>query len=74
MASRGRSCSLGKIIACWGGAKLRCLLGNSRASLGLISLEKVSVFFMTPDAFRGVLLASKEVRAEVLAHVEVVNL
>ena len=33
-----------------------------------------AVYLTTPDTFRGVLLASKEVRTGVLAHVEVVKL
>ena len=37
-------------------------------------LGRAAVYVTTSDAFRGVLLSSKEVRAEVLAHVEVVML
>ena len=37
-------------------------------------LGRAAVYLTTPVIFRGVLLASKEVRTEVLAHVEVVML
>ena len=37
-------------------------------------LGRAAVYLATPDTVRGVLLASKEVRAEVLVHVEVVRL
>ena len=35
-------------------------------------LDRAALYLTTTDAFRGVLLASTEVRAEVLAHAEVV--
>ena len=37
-------------------------------------LGRAAVYLTTRDAFRGVLLAGKEVRTEILAHVEVVEL
>ena len=37
-------------------------------------LGRAAVYLTTDDIFRGVLLASNEVRTEVLAHVEVVKL
>ena len=40
----------------------------------LFILGRAAVYLTTSDTFRRVLLASKEVRAEVLAHVEVVML
>ena len=40
----------------------------------LFILGRAAVYLSTPDTFRGVLFASKEVRTEVLEHVEVVML
>ena len=40
----------------------------------VIILGRPAVYLTTPDTLRGVLLASKEVRVGVLAHVEVVML
>ena len=42
--------------------------------MAVFILGRAAIYLTAPGAFRGVLLASKEVRTEVLAHVEVVML
>ena len=38
----------------------------------IFTLGRAAVYLKTPDAFRGIMLLSNEVRAEVLVHTEVV--